>query len=171
MSCQTLGAVLPSPLWHIVLGTNGVPFIESTHITLESAMVEYLTSHEFVGCLVGNRFFPHQVSRENPTWPAVTYERNGTDHAHGLAGSAGFATANIGLDIWSPLFSETVETAEAIRLAMQGFQGWWGGIAIHAVILDGESGGVERPADASGTWWYSRSLDFSIRYIEPVPEF
>jgi hypothetical protein len=172
VSCTTtLGGVLPTQLFHLVLGANDVPHIRSTHITLEAAVVEYLTTHPVVSCLVDNRFFPHAVARTNQSWPAVTYYRSSTDHAHGISGGGGFATATIALDIWSPNYGDVVEAAEAIREAMDTFRGWMGGIAIHAAWLESEDDSVEKPADGGGTYWYSRSIDFSIRFVESVPNF
>lgn len=135
-------------------------------------MVNYLTSVPAVSCLIGNRYYPHQVPRENTTWPAVTYYRSSTEHHHLLAGSAGWAMADVALDVWSPSYADTYTTAETLRMALQGFSGWWGCVQIGGIWLDGEDDtGPEKPGDGSGTWWYSRSLDFRIAFAEPAPQF
>ena len=116
-------------------------------------------------------FWPGAVRRENAAWPAVVYERSSTDHATGISGGGGFATATFSLDIWSPDYGDCVTTAECIRLALQGFNGWWSNIGVISVWVQDDGDSVERPADGSGGWWYSRSLDVAITFAESVPRF
>ena len=170
MSCSLdLSGILPGQLGLIVLGSGGVP-VAASSFSIEAALIEYLQDNEAVSCLVGNRFYPLAVSRSNTTWPVVVY-RVSIDHEQGISGSLGVATAAVELDVWSNTYSDLAYVSEAIRRAMQGFRGWWGGIGVMSVWIDGQSDNDERPQDGSGGWWFSRELDYSVMFSESVPKF
>lgn len=81
----------------------------------------------------------------------------------------GYADVDLALDIFSPNFLDVLNGVEAIRRAMDGFQGVWGSVGIYSVILEsGDTDSVEKDQSGAGTWWYSRSLDYRISCQEPI---
>jgi hypothetical protein len=171
MTCAPcLSGVLPQPLGQLVLGASCTTQSLSAQI-LELAMVEYLTNCPTVACWIGNRFYPRRVARKNKTWPVVTYYRSDTDHQHLLNSGAGWAIADISLDVWSPIYDDCLFAAEAIRNAMDGYSGSWGTIPIGSVILEADQDDEEDPRDGSGTFWFSRSQDYRIIFAESTPNF
>jgi hypothetical protein len=113
-----------------------------------------------VSCAIAGGFYPHQIPRNNSTWPAVAYFRQSTDHQHDLSGSAGYAFVDLALDIFSPNYLDCLHASEAIRQALDGFSGTFGAVGIYSIIIESESDGVEKAGAGEGTWVYSRSLDF-----------
>lgn len=154
-------------LGRLVLGALDAPYAGSVP-SLEAAMINYLCNDPCVSSLVGCRFYPHQQARQNAVFPLVTYYRAGTFHEQGISGSLGFAHADIALDIWSTVYLDVCRVAEAIRRAIQAYQGCWGRYGILDVVLEDDSDNVEAPADGSGTWFYSRSLDYRVMYQESL---
>lgn len=164
-----LGGALPQQCGRILLGS--VPISIVPNHSLEVAMLSYLASNRRLVGLVGNRFYPHQIPAvQQAILPAITYYRSSTDHEHGLQGSAGRATTEIAFDIWSTRFLDLPPIAEALRQALQGSQGCWGSYGIYRVLLLSEADDIERPADGSTTWYYSRSLDFEVTFQESIPD-
>lgn len=163
---MNLGAVVPAPCGQIVLASYNVPQTFS-QMSIEAALVDYLTSK----VSIPGGLWPNAVARANTVWPAVTYSRASTEHEQGISGGLGVATAHFELDVWSPIYGDVVTTAHAIRIVMEGFQGWWDCKGILSVFLESESDSVEDPKDGSGTWWYSRSLDYAVMFAESVPRF
>jgi len=171
MSCTpSFSGCLPCSFPYVCLGS----YQESQTLsatTLEDALVFYLTNHPVVGCLVGSRIYANAVQRKNTSWPVITYTRGSTDHAQGISGSLGYAFAHLELDVWSTSYSDCPQVAAALRQALQSFHGWWGCVGIHGVTLDGEDDAIERAADGSAVWFYSRSLDVNVCFSEPVYKF
>ena len=159
---------LPIGLGRLLPGALPETWLDSAPC-LEVAMIGYLFLNERVNSLVGNRFYPHQNPRQNAAFPCVTYYRSGTQREHGLLGSPGYAFADIAFDVWSTKYLDTCHVAEAMRQALYGFQGIWGRYGIYSVLLEAESDNIERPADGSGTWYYSKSLDYRVMFQESIP--
>ncbi|HWB00588.1 MAG TPA: hypothetical protein VG713_18975 [Pirellulales bacterium] len=169
--CTTYAGTLPQPLRMILLGSGGVSPACSPD-TFEEAMVAYLLGNPGLACTIDDRLYPHQVSRANKTWPAITYYVEDAEHEIDLQGHGGFAWTTISFDCWSSKYLEAVRAAKALRQALQGFIGQWGNFAIGAVIPDGgDEDDVQEPADGSGVCWYSRSLGFRVLHGESAPQF
>ena len=171
---ENLSGELSYPLARIDLGTVNVNVGSYTDYSLEKALVNFLSVRPSVACVFGTSYFPHFIPRSDPqsptiTYPAITYSRESAEHGHGLSGSAGFCWADIALDIWSTNYSDITKGAEVLRKELQGYSGYWGVVQIGNVIFDNESDNVERPEDASGAWYYSRSIDLRILYFESMP--
>ena len=164
----TLSGNLAQCLGGLVLGGYGVPFEYSSRI-LEVAMLGYLMNHPALACTIENRFFAESVPRSNTEWPVCIYSGE-VDHQGMLSGSAGFAWADMELDVWSTNWLDCANGAEGLRQALQGFSGAWGAVGIYAVVLANDTKSVERPLDGSGTWYFSRQLDFRIQYQEAIPQ-
>lgn len=137
---------------------------EVIHGNLESELVAYLKNR-----LGHGRIFAHQVSRQNTAWPALTYYVD-REHVHVLGGSAGYCWATVNIDIWSPSYQQVYQTAEVVRHALQGANCvLWGNVGIGNITLESDSDNIEKPSDGSGSWWYSRSLDFRCMVYESIP--
>jgi hypothetical protein len=172
MTCTpNLTGQLPCPLNNVELGSPGNAQGLSDS-TFEGALVSYLLANPGVSCCVGTRIFPLAVSRNNQSWPVLVYTVH-KDHATGVSGSLGYATASVELDIWSTAYTDLQRTAEVLRRALQGFHsGWWGQVGILSVTMDEDADqSAEQPSDGSGTWYFSRQMGFNVIYSEPVPKF
>ena len=170
MSCSPVfGGLLPCAPLYLVPGCYQQPQTISD-TSIEKGLVGYLTANPGVSCVLGSRIYARRAPRTNAVYPLLTY-RVHKDHANGLAGSLGYATATLELDIWGDDYEDVATAAEAVRRALQGFSGWWGCVGVASVTLDDDEDSDERPGDSSNVWYYQRSLDFAVIFMEPVPKF
>lgn len=95
-------------------------------MTVESEIVARLEVDGAVTALVGSgddaRIYPVLLPQD-PTYPAVTYQRVSGARLHNLAGTAGFAMPRLSINCWSRTYGEAKSLAAAIRASLDGFDG------------------------------------------------
>lgn len=116
-----------------------------------------------VSALVGTRVYP-VILPQNPTFPAITYQRIGGRRESSFAGPIGLAGPLYRLDCWGGAagtgYAAAKGLANAVRLALDGWKGVVSGITVQACFLDGEPEdifedevGVHRVAMEVRMWW------------------
>ncbi len=162
---MTLGSNLPQIL-PCLLGSAAVnPSRSDT--SLEAGLCAYLKGHRLLQPLTGDRVFPRKYARTNQAWPAIIYQIDDLDHFTGVCGSQGMAQATFTLGVHSPVEKDAIAVAEAIRLALQGFSGWWGCVGVASVRPLGQVDSDE--FDVAGICYYERAMDYAAQIYEPIP--
>ena len=119
-----------------------------------------------ISALVGTRLYPDLLP-QNPTLPALTYTQVSGIRETNLDGPMDLVERRIQIDGWTETALSRETLAEAVRLALNGFQGPLGGSPetgrIYAAFLDNEQSFYE-----PDTKLFRVSLDFRIVAYESV---
>ncbi len=127
-------------------------------MAIEADLFAALTGHAGLSALVGSRVYP-LILPQNPTYPAVTYQRISTPMAQVVTGAVAAASTRFQVNVWANTYSSAVNVAAQIRAALLAMTG--ATVTVHEVLLDNETEGW---ADESGI--YSRILDVIILHSE-----
>lgn len=125
----------------------------------EQALEDRLTSYAGLTALISTRVYP-VVLPQNPTKPAITYQRVGGDREHGMTVDYGLAHPVIQVDVWASTFPSARAVAEQVELALLRYEN----AASTPVILDvlPENEGIDDYEDATKLWRHTR--DWRIWY-------
>lgn len=122
--------------------------------------------------LIGSRLYPN-ILPQNPTLPAMTFTWISGVRFHHLTAAEGLAGPRIQFDCWARTYLGAEALFEALRLALDGFQGMIGGPPatqrIQGAFLDSDRDLYEESAEqgtGSGVGLYRRSADFLVYYEE-----
>lgn len=102
---------------------------------------------------VGGRIYPHSAPPRIKTYPMVVYSGNGPSHLVG-DDSTYRETVDIAILSASATSDEVNTIADAIRTALHGQRGVWGGVNVERVLhADGGDGYLKRVADDTTQYW------------------
>jgi hypothetical protein len=136
-------------------------------VLIEEALVAYLTTHPGLSALIGTRLYPRPLP-QRPTLPAVTYFRvsGPRDLAHD--GPVGLAHPRFQFDCWGADTLAAIQTANQLRLALDGFSGLMGGVGGVEVHLAEVVGDHDDPSPAPDPARARRIVDVKITHEEEV---
>ena len=102
-------------------------------MNIAEAIVAHLVADLNVTALVGTRIYP-KLLPQSPAYPAVVLHliSGGTDHTHD--GPDGIAEVRYQIDCLAPTIAAATAAAEAVRVALDGYQGTMGGAG--GVLVD-----------------------------------
>lgn len=132
-------------------------------MTIEEAISAHLAADAGVSSLVGNRVYP-AVAPQKPEVPYIVYTRISSAREHSHDGASGLARPRFQFDCASRSYIGAMELSNAVRLALDAFQGTMGGsggVDVHAVFIEDEQDSYD---DELKLYW--RSLDFIIWHTE-----
>jgi hypothetical protein len=132
---------------------------------IESAMVSFIT-----GQVSNFKLYP-EVIPQGVTGVVGTYTVDGTDYVYNTSGYGGQAVKHYMIKIRSTVASDIYTYADNIRLCLQGYSGTWGTFRINEVIVNNLNTDSEQPSDGSQNWLFWATLQISVRYQEPKPNF
>lgn len=141
--------------------------------SLEAGIVAYLLANPIVDELVANKHvYPYFVPREveQGEFPCVVYKLT-EQSVPGITGQTGLATVSLDLECWSTNIDDSGKLANAVRKACQGFRGYWGLCPIAGSWYQGFDDDAEKPGDDSGTYWFCRTVTFTVAYAVPLHTF
>ena len=118
-------------------------------MSLKDALYEQLKDNAGISALVGTRVY-HSVAPESATRPFIVFQQIGGDHVHDMSGASGLARRDIQIAYYADKPKDAEAGSEAIRNAIDGFNGTMGTIVT---------------ADVSGSF-----LSGSIDTFEPAAE-
>lgn len=129
---------------------------------IEAALFSRVTTYAGFAALCGTRVYPI-VLPQNPTLPAVTFQRISAVREQIFGGSAGLAHPRFQFTVWASTYASSRDVAEQLRLALDGYYGLMGG-----------AGGVQADATLVGeqeffdpeTGWYQTMMDFEVWHQE-----
>lgn len=129
-----------------------------------SAIYAHLQTRPQLTALIGDRVFPRRMPL-GATFPLVLYTRVSTSRSHTHSGPDGLPEPRIQFDVYG-LDPDTVDaTAQELRLALDGFRGQMGDVAVASVRVVGEH---DVDPDDLETGLYRRTLDAQIQHEEAV---
>lgn len=102
---------------------------------IEYAINELLTSDAAITAMVGDRVF-HMRSKQNATYPNITYQRRGTQRNRHLRGPSGIARASFQIDCWASTQKAARQLAEVVRLQIDNYSGNAGEHFVQRVYVD-----------------------------------
>lgn len=124
---------------------------------IEAELVEHLTANV---PSIGGRIYPVHAP-QNPTHPYITYKRISDPRLYSLDGANGLVEARYQIESWSTTYADKSTTAEALRLALDGFSGVWGPFEVSRIRLEGGPDEYDPEVKI-----YRDIRDFIIRYAE-----
>lgn len=130
---------------------------------LEEGLLAHLTADAGIVAMAGGRIYWTELPQGSGR-PALTFERQSTDHDENARGSSGIAAATVRITSWSQSWAEARRLADLVRLAMQGQRATtWGEIGIGAVQSVADLDGFDL---SSGDIYISS--DYEIWFYEPT---
>ena len=140
-------------------------------MSLQSDLYTYLRGLTTITDQVAARIYPHNAPT-SAAFPYITYARISSTHEHHMTAAAGLSSQVIQFDVFASTIAEAEAAADALRAAMDGFQGGtMGSTAVRHIELTNERDTFLPPADDSEVGVYNISVDFSIWAAESVPTF
>ena len=129
-------------------------------MSIESALRTFLLDDATVAGLVGTRIYP-QILPQNPTYPALSFQRVSAVRLRALDGVVGVAQARFQIDCWALTYAQCRALASAVRVRLDGYRGDMDGIHVGATTLENDQDIYED--DVTG---YRASLDVIIQHQE-----
>ena len=108
---------------------------------IEEAIYLHLKNHPGLSALIGTRIYPLRMP-QNPTLPAVVYQRISTPRTYSHSGYSNLADPRFQFSVWAESYSGALAVAEQLRDAINGFTGS-GSIPVYSSQIANESDDYE----------------------------
>lgn len=123
----------------------------------------FLAADSGVQAIVSGRLYP-RVLPQNVTYPAISYDQVSGVRVRDLLGPSGKVRRRITVNSWASTNIGAWNLADAVRQALDGFDGMMGSTFVGSVILDNEIAFIE---DEAGTVGVHRVLqDYIVAHAE-----
>jgi len=138
-------------------------------MNFKEALFAYLKTKPSVTTIAGNRIYP-LVLPQDETRPSLVYQVISRTGNHHLLGPAGLPQTR--LQITSNAATPTLATnlADGVRLALDGFRGFWGNVEVTGCEKENEVDDFEEPIDASDQGVFRVVQDYLIFHREAIPQ-
>lgn len=103
----------------------------------EEAMVAYLLENVDLALLISNRLHEDVLPQE-PTLPAVVWQRISNLRFYSQSGPSGLARPRVQFACWSTTKLEAIRVANAVLAALDGFSGLMSTVEVGAAFNEGE---------------------------------
>lgn len=126
--------------------------------------------NQLAGTVAGSTFkmFP-SVLPQNVTMPAITYQVISGEGQHHLGASSGLVRYLIQVDSYGDTQLQANTTAEILRLHLDGYRGAMGSESCHRCELSQRRYLEDQPRDASDSYRYRVSQDYTLWVSESLP--
>ena len=131
---------------------------------LEPVLEARLKAHVGLAALISTRVFP-VVLRQSTPYPAVTYQRIGTDPLSGMTADHGISMARIQIDSWGETYASAKNVAAQVRDALKRYSDSGSNPELLDSFLDNELDDFE-PDLKSGGGVYRVIQDYIVHYRE-----
>lgn len=140
--------------------------------TLNKEVYTYLKNDAGVAAEVGTKIYPLRAPN-SAALPYIVFQRIDDIGRHHHRGAAGLPSASMQITVWGPNSpQETVnDAAEAVRLAMDGFQGEMGDLDVRSALLEDQRDLVEDTTDGSEAFKWGIQHDYTITYRRNATNF
>jgi hypothetical protein len=118
------------------------------------AIYSRLTGTVGVSSLVSTRVYPHSAPPQQKTYPLVVYVCDGPEHVKGNDAAYSEQVRIAGI---ANSYSGSLSLAAAIRTALHGQSGTWGGVAVHRALHNGGDEDVKR-VEGTELWVVEQSF-------------
>lgn len=139
---------------------------------LEEGVFARLSASTGVTSIVGSRIYPEELP-QNPTYPALTYQRISGRSGFHQTGLSGMGEGRIQVTCWSRKaekgggdYPKVKDLREGVRLSLAGFQGTVAGVEIQSSDLVNDMD--VQSADNDHLGLKQNVMDFYIRHTEPT---
>jgi len=129
-------------------------------MTLEAELRTFTLAGVAVAALVGTRMHARRLPQE-PTLPAIVYQRIDTRRQHDMAGPDGLPRPRMQITCWAATPAGAYTLAAAVRQRLDGFAGAWGGLTVGSCLCVGERDLDDPEAGRSAV-----AQDYMIQYGE-----
>lgn len=150
-----------------------------TASSAENAIRALLLDSAAVLALVSERIYPQSAPQKTPKEDQaayIVYQRIDTDPTHTMLAAGGLAFVRVQLELYGRSYDECRQIAEAVRLALDGYQG---------SVTDGEGAVLNRckirratdseefsgPIAGQGSVRHQVVVDYTVSHTEAVPTF
>ena len=129
-------------------------------MTLETALRTYTLADPAIATLVGTRMYARKLP-QNPTLPAISFQRIATRRLHDMAGPDGLPRPRMQLTCWAMTPAGADDLAAVVRQRLDGYRGAWGAIDIGSCQCVGE-----QDLDDPETGRVAVAQDYMIQFTE-----
>lgn len=138
--------------------------------TIGKAIYSILTSDEDVSAQVSTRVFPFQVP-QGETLPAITFDREGSDHKEYRGGLTGLSPAIYSVSSFATRYSTVEALADLVKLAFYSvtLPGAFGGVTVRRIRIVSDSDEREVLTAGSEKYVYVVSQSYEIWADETTP--
>lgn len=128
---------------------------------IEEALISLLKDTAGVTAIAGTRGYPLQIPQD-AALPAYAYQRISGPREATQEGASGFALARIQIGCQAETYAEAKALKEAIRLAVDGYQGTMGGgVTVFGCYVENELDGMPGVNEARVVY-----IDVLIEYLD-----
>jgi hypothetical protein len=129
-------------------------------MTLETELRTYTLAGSAVAASVGTRMHARKLP-QNPTLPAISFQRIDTRRLHDMAGPDGLPRPRIQITCWATTPAGATDLAAVVRQRLDGYRGAWGTIDIGSCQCVGE-----KDLDDPETGRVAVAQDYMIQFTE-----
>ncbi len=129
---------------------------------ISEALVTRLEGFAGLAALVADRIYV-SVLPQNPTYPAITYQRISGPRVENLQSHSGLAHPRFQFSCFARTAAEAVAVREQVRLALEGFRGIIGSDNIQGIEIVDERGFFEKVLQI-----YRSDIDAVVWHLEAI---
>jgi hypothetical protein len=129
-------------------------------MTLETELRAYTLADATVAGLVGTRMYPQKLP-QNPTLPALVYQRIDTRREHAHDGPDQLPRPRMQIAAWASSSATAWDVVNAVRERLDGYRGAMGAIDVQSCLCVGE-----RDQDDPDTGRTGVTQDYLIQFRE-----
>jgi len=104
--------------------------------TIEKAIRSILIADTAVKAIT-TRCYPGKIP-QNPEYPLIVYYKVTGNRDHHLQGPSGLAHPRFQVEAWATTYDAAKALANAIRVALDGYKGTVGAVAIGSILMEAE---------------------------------
>lgn len=102
---------------------------------IQEAIYSILSNDAAVTALVNNRIY-HLTISQNPTVPCISYSINEGQEDETFDGQGDFRQDDLQIDCWASTYTESLQLAAVIKIALKNYSGVVAGTNIQRITLD-----------------------------------
>jgi hypothetical protein len=125
---------------------------------MESDLRALIIGDSAVNAMVGDRVYPLLLPQQ-PTLPAIAYQRISSSHVHSHSGVSGYCTARVQFACYAQSFAEAASLGDKLRAAIDAWAGVQGATSFAGILLLDERDAFEEEALS-----FRKDLDFEVQY-------
>jgi len=129
-------------------------------MSVEAAINAILLADPGVAAVVASRIYP-VVMPEDPTLPAITYQRIDGPRETSLDLDSSLAHPRIQVSAWGNAYADVKNAADAVREALNGFSGTIAGFTIQGIVIESDNDLYDPQ-----TRTYHVATDFEVWHLE-----
>lgn len=140
-------------------------------MSIEAAFFSFLSSNSAVAALVGTRIY-EEIAPQKEARALIVYQViSETRDAYSLQGANGQVETRLQVKCYAESAVARRVLKDAVRMALDGYKGFWSGTEIQSVFFDDAGSAFEEPAgnEAARVWGWR--YDLLITHVETVPTF